>query len=220
MLARCGTCGKIAYLDRKPVAQILHHPEEADTARPFGREGVVVLNCIYNPTPEAQKRGVGTGLLRSVVQDAKKRETCLGNNPCKFIVAKSFDTGEFLSMSDFYRKNGFLKPLGGEELFLPIEGGYRPLPTLGQYEPLAEDENKAIVFYGPTCQFSYQFARRIGALISEVAPSLEIVLINEWQQPEEALKRRNSSVIVNAKVIHTFFMDTGKFKEEIRQAMC
>lgn len=219
MLARHGTCGKIAYLKRKPVAQILFYPEEADVSKPFRRERVLVLNCIYNPKPEAQKRGMGTGLLRSVVQDARQRKTCVGNKPCKFIVAKAFNTGEFLSMPEFYRKNGFLPTPDENELYLPVEGSYEPTPAQGLYEPLTEDENKALVFYGPTCQFSYQFAKRIEALINEVVPGLKTALINGWEQPEEALKRKNSSVIVNAKVIHTFFMETEKFKEETRQAM-
>jgi hypothetical protein len=44
-------------------------------------------------------------------------------------------------------------------------------------------------------------------------------LINEWENPEEAIKRRNAWLVVNARLIRTFFMETEKFKEEIRQAV-
>jgi hypothetical protein len=52
-----------------------------------------------------------------------------------------------------------------------------------------------------------------------VAPKIKIELINEWEKPEESIKRKNWWLIVNAKPIHTFFMDTDKFKEEIKQAL-
>jgi GNAT superfamily N-acetyltransferase len=218
LLSRHSSCAKIAYYKEKPVAQILCHPEEADITRPFSREGVLVLDCIYNPTPEAQRLGIGTKLIKSVVQDAEQRKTCLGNQPCRFIVAKAFNTGEFLPMPEFYKKNSFVSSPDGE-LYLPVEGSYEPVPPVGEYEPLSEDRDKAIIFYRPVCQYSLPFARRIEAMIKEVAPHLKIELINEWERPEESIRRRNWWLIVNAKPIHTFFMETEKFKAEIGQAM-
>ena len=81
MLRKYGSCAKIAYYNDKPVAQILYYPEEADITRAFKRENILVINCIYNPSAEAQKLGIGTRLLQSVIQDAKQRKTCLGNRP-------------------------------------------------------------------------------------------------------------------------------------------
>ena len=72
MLRKYGSCAKIAYYEDKPVAQILYYPEEADMTRVLRRENVLVINCIYNPTPEAQKIGIATRLLRSIIQDAKQ----------------------------------------------------------------------------------------------------------------------------------------------------
>ena len=48
---------------------------------------------------------------------------------------------------------------------------------------------------------------------------VKIKMINEWEKPEEAVKRKNWWLIVNAKPIQTFFKETRKFKEEIRQAV-
>jgi GNAT superfamily N-acetyltransferase len=219
MLRKYGSCAKIAYYNDKPVAQILYYPEEADVTRAFKRENILVINCIYNPSAEAQKLGIGTRLLQSVIQDAKQRKTCLGNRPCKFILAKAFNTGELLPMPEFYKKNGFLSTSEGNLLYLPIEGGYEPTPPVGDYEPLPEDRNKALVFYGPICQFSYQFAKRIEEIIREVAPNIKIEMINEWEKPEESIKRKNWWLIVNAKPIQTFFMNTAKFREEIKQVV-
>ncbi len=219
MLGKYGSCAKIAYYNDKPVAQILYYPEEAEVTKVVRREGVLVINCVYNPSSEAQKLGIGTRLLQSVIQDTKRRKTCLGNKPCKFILAKAFNTGEALPLPKFYSKNGFQSTKEGNLLYFPVEGNYEPAPSLDSYEPLPEDENKAVIFYGPTCQFGYPFAKKIEEIIREVAPKIKVEIINEWERPEESIKRRNWWLIVNAKPIHTFFMDTEKFKEEIRQAV-
>lgn len=221
MLDKYGSCAKIAYYNEEPVAQILYYPEEADVIKAFRRENVLVINCIYNPTSEAQKLGISTRLLKSVIEDAKQRRTCLGDKPCNFILAKAFNTGEFLSLPEFYKKHGFIPtPQNkGNILHLPIDGSYEPATPIGKYEPLSEDKGKAIIFYSPICQFSYQFAKRIEETMREVAPNIRIEMINEWEKPEEAIKRKNRWLIVNAKSIQTFFMETEKFKEEIKQAV-
>jgi hypothetical protein len=51
MLGRYGPCTKIAYLDDRPVAQILFYPEEAVPYVLSPREGAVILHCAYNPFP-------------------------------------------------------------------------------------------------------------------------------------------------------------------------
>ncbi len=219
ILEKYGVCAKIAFFNEKPVAQILYYPEEADITKPYTRKNVLIISCIYNPTIEAQKKGIGTKLLHSLIQDAKHRKTCLGNKPCNFLVARAFNTGEFFPMPEFYKKNGFIPTPEGDMLYLPIEGNYEPLPPIGSYEPLPEDKNKAIIFYGSSCQFGYPFAKKIEKLIKEVAPHIKIEIINEWEKPQESIKRKKSWLIVNAQPIHTFFMQTEKFKEEIRQAI-
>jgi predicted GNAT family acetyltransferase len=219
MLEKYGSCAKIAYYNEKPVGQILYYPEEAEVTRAVRREGVLTIYCTYNPTSEAQKLGIGTRLLQNVILDAKQRKTCLGNKPCKFIIAKAFNTGEALPLPKFYSKNGFLPTPEENLLYFPVEGNYEPSQPLGSYEPLDEDKNKAVIFYGPTCQFGYPFAKKIEEIIREVAPHIKIEMINDWEKPEESIKHRNWWLTVNANPIHTFFMETEKFKEEIKQAV-
>ncbi|MFP3984922.1 MAG: GNAT family N-acetyltransferase [Candidatus Bathyarchaeia archaeon] len=219
MMEEHGTCAKIAYYNQKPVAQILYFSEEADVTRTSRRENVLVINCIYNPTPEAQKHGIGKTLLKSVIEDAKQRKTCLGNKACRFILAKAFNTGELVPLYDFYRKYGFKPTIERDDLlYLPVEGFYEPAETVGEYKPLDEDKSKTIIFYNPICQFSYPFAKTIEDIVKEVAPETKTELINEWAKPDESIKRKNCQLIVNAKPIHTFFLETEKFKEEVKQA--
>lgn len=218
MLEKYGSCAKIAYYNERPAAQILFYPEEADVTKAFRREGVLVIDCTYNPTSEAQKVGLATELLRSVIRDARQRMSCLGDKPCKFILARAFNTGALLPLSEFYSKNGFLLSEERNLLYFPLDGGYEPASPVGEYEPLPEDKNKAVIFYGPMCPFSYAFAKRAEAMIKEVAPDIKIEMINDWEKPGESIKRKNWWLIVNAKPIHTFFMET-EFKAEIKQAV-
>jgi hypothetical protein len=220
MLQKHGSCAKVAYYNEKPVAQILYYPEDVDV-KAFRRQNVLVVNCTYNPNSEAQKLGIGTRLLQSVIDDVKQRKTCLGNKPCKFILAKAFNTGEFLPLPEFYKKRGFIRTPENEEslLYLPVEGGYEPAAPVGEYEPLSEDRGRAVIFYSPVCQFSYQFAKKAEETIREVAADIKIEMINEWEKPQEAIKRKNSWLTVNAKQIRTFLMEKEKFKEEIKRAI-
>jgi predicted GNAT family acetyltransferase len=219
MLEKYGSCAKIAYYNERPAAQILFYPEEADVTRAFRREGVLVIDCTYNPTSEVQKVGLATKLLRSVIRDVRQRTSCLGNKPCRFIMARAFNTGALLPLSEFYSKNGFLPSEERNSLYFPLEGGYEPAPPVGEYEALPEDRNRAVIFYGPSCQFGYTFAKRAEAMIKEVAPDIKIEMINDWEKPEESIIRRGSWLIVNAKPVRTFFMETDKFKMEIKQAL-
>jgi hypothetical protein len=217
MLNKCGACAKIAYHNEKPAAQILYHPETADKTKAHRREGVLILNCIYNPTLEAQKLGIATRLLQEVIQDVKQKKSCLGDKPCKFILAKAFNTGEFLPMPKFYKRKGFIPTPEGNAFYLPIEGKYETIPETA-YTPLEKDKGKAIIFYNQKCQFSYPFAKRIEKTVKETLPHIKIELINEWEKPGKSIRRGNWWLIVNAKPIQTFFMETEKFKAEIREA--
>ncbi len=219
MLDGYGSCAKIAYYDEKPAAQILYYPEDADPANASPRSDVLVLRCLYNPTSNAQKLGIGTSLLQSVIEDAKLKRTCLGKKPCRFILARVFNTGELIPLPEFYKRNGFLQTREKTAMYLPIKGTYVPPRPREVYTPLTEDRDRAVVFYDPSCQFSYQFATRTAELIKLVAPDIEIQMINQWERPEELMKRKNCAVIVNARPISAFFMEADRFKQEVACAL-
>ena len=101
MLSLCGSVGKVAYLNGKPVGQILYYPHCFDPYyRGLNGEGLIIA-CIYCPFTWAQRRGIGTRLLDSVIQYAKSLRTY------DFVIANAFDTREFLPMPKFYVKKGF-----------------------------------------------------------------------------------------------------------------
>jgi len=219
MLREYGPCAKLAYYRGRPAAQVLYYPEEADPTVAAGRKGVLVVNCVYNPVAEAQRLGIASMLLEMVVEEARRGISCLRGEPCRFILAKAFTTGLFLSLPEFYRRCGF-KPVpgsGGRLFYLPVAGEYEPLPPAGGYRPLPEDRGRALVFYSPVCQFSYSFAVEAARVVREVAPELEVELLNMWESPQEFLKRGGCGLVVNAKPVRSFVMDK-EFREEVKRA--
>jgi len=216
MLGEHGPCTKIAYLDDDPVAQILFYPEAAAPFITDPRRDVVVLHCEYNPFPEARGRGVGTALIKSLLDDCGTGLPCLKGRPCRFIVAKPFNTGEGISLDEFYASNGFKLGLG--EMYLEITAPYQPRRKI-EYQPLPEDKGRAVMFYDPICEFSYPSAVKVKEFLLEIDPSLQVDLIDQWRHPDESMKRGNPVLVVNAKRITSFWTQREAFRSEVEQAL-
>ncbi len=216
MLKEYGSCTKIAYLDGRPVAQILFYPEEAVPFIPDPREGAVVLNCAYNPFLEARGKGAASALVRSLAEDARAGLKCLRGEPCSFVAAKPFETGEGFSMTEFYARCGFSR--ADSEMYLEISGEYRPRGERA-YKPLEEDGGRAIMFYDPMCEWGYGFAVRVRDLIHDVEPRYPFEMINPWERPGESARRGNQQLIVNGHVMQSFWTDKEAFRREVEEAI-
>ncbi len=62
MLEEHGPCTNIAYLDERPVAQILNYPEADDPTVAKPRDRVMAIRCTYNSFRETQKKSVSSRL--------------------------------------------------------------------------------------------------------------------------------------------------------------
>lgn len=211
-----GSPTKIAYINGKPVAQILFYPEEAMPFICNPRKGVIVIHCIYNPFSTARGKGVGSLLLRNLIEDCRSGLRILEGRKCAFIVAKPFETGESVSLDLFYSKLGFKR--NHEELFLEISEEYKPRIE-SEYKPLPEDKGRAVIFYNPLCEYSYPFSLKIRSFLKEIAPTLKIELIDEWMRPWESKKRGNHWLIVNAVPIRSFWTQKDEFRREVEKAL-
>lgn len=216
MLRKYGPCTKLAYYDDKPVAQILYYPESAAPFITNPREDVVFINCVYNPFPQARGKGAGTALINKILHECRDKLPILRGKPCRFIVVKPFNTGEGIPLDKFYRTNGFKQ--GQHEMFHEIAAEYIPR-VMGEYRPLPEDRGRAVMFYDPTCEFSYPFAVHVKEFLQGIDTDLPVDLINSWLQPEESIRRGNQGLIVNATVIRSFWTEKEKFRNEVIQAL-
>ncbi len=136
MLEHHGTCAKIAYLNGNPVAQIQFCPEETIPYVSDPRKDVVSIICTYSPFPEAQRKGVATALVKSLLEECDSGLSCMGGVPCRFVVTLPFPPDGKPSLTDFYIKNGFRH--GFKETFLEIKGDYTPR-VIPEYRPLPGD---------------------------------------------------------------------------------
>ncbi len=214
MLSDYGPCTKIAYLDGRPVAQAMYYPEEAAPYTKQPRPGVVLLRCVYNPFPEAQGKGAASALIRSLVEDSRKGDF-LKNEKCSFIASEPFNTGEGKSMEGLYTGNGFIR--SGDEMILEISGRYIA-PMRPIYTPLQEDHGKAVIFYDPTCEYSYAFAVKTQNMIKDIAPDLPSELVDKWESPERSRRMGNQLLIVNSVPILSSWRDKERFAAEVLEA--
>jgi hypothetical protein len=210
MIKQVGPVAKIAYLNSKPVAQIMFYPETALPYLSQQRENVIRVECAYNAFPESRGKGIGDSLMESLVTDCKL------DKDCRFLVAEAFNTGEGVSLEEYYKRNGFLE--GEDELYLRINAEYKP-KMKQEFKPFQEDKNKAMLFYNRNCEFSYRFTMITKKVLNEVDPNLKIEIIDMWEHPETSIKRRNELIIVNSIPIKSFVGDENEFIAEVKKAL-
>jgi len=207
-----GPFTKVAYLDGKPISQIMYYPEEALPYLVGARDGVVRIECVYS---RVHGKGAGSSLLADLVREAEDGIESLKGEPCRFLVTEPFATGEGLDLREFYTRNGFKE--GDGELYLDIHGGYMPRERTG-YKPLPEDEGRAVLFYNVNCEYSVSFADSVKKLIHEVKPGYPVEILNMWTAPGESSRRGNKLVVVNQKPI-TSHWRTPEFRLEVQAAI-
>jgi len=223
MLEQYGPCAKITYLDGRPVAQIVFYPEEAIPYIADPRKDVVHLQCIYNPFPEAQRKGVGTTLMKALLDECRSGLSSLGGRPCSFLVTKPFPHEGDLPLGEFYEKYGFRQ--GSREMFLEIGGKYVERETR-DYRPLAEDRGRIIVLYNPACEWGPYLAFKVEEIGHEIDPDLPVETFNIWESPEAFMRRplnrvTSGRVIANAKLLvgSLFWTDQNAFRQYLEKAL-
>jgi len=216
MLAATGPCVKIAYLEGRPIAQLLFYPETSVPYLPQPRAGVILLRCVYNPFKEAQGKGASTALIKNLIEEGKHGPRCLKGGECSFIASEAFNTGEGVPMERLYKANGFKKMDG--EMVHEIAGKYTP-PSGLVYTKSAGDEGKAFVIFNPTCEYSYPAALRVKDLIEGLYPSMSVVLVNQWEEPLESIRLANQELTVNGIQINGSLHQREKLVVEIRKAV-
>ena len=212
MLDQHGPCTKIAYVEGKPVAQVLFYPEETMPYIHNPRKDVVYLKCIYNSNPEAQRKGVGAALINVLIDECHTGLDCLGGKPCRFVVTRPFPHEGSLPLGDFYEKFGFQQ--GYQEMFLEIEGKYEPR-EIPEYRPLPKDRGRIILTYNPDCEWGCFLAMTAREIFQSIDPDLSIKIFNSWERPEEYKKRPHlpliaASTIANAQVMNSFIFWTDR----------
>ena len=215
MLRTYGDVGFVGYFNGKPAAQLLTYPEKADPTS-LKRENVLVINCIYNPLLEAQRKGIARSMVEKLIEKARGKY--------EFLVTHAFETGEFLSQAEFFKRLGFRK-ITKEDLYYSFSGRELKEPYSGfwkegeEYKRSDEDIGRIMIFYEPVCPFSYLWAYRAKEIVKEIDLKLKIEVLNAWEHPEEFVSRGRNWMLVDGIPIKSLPIERDRFRGEILRAI-
>jgi len=211
-IEKYGNIAKLAYLDSKPAGLIQYQPNL--------EERLVEISCIFVPDKKNLRKGIGSSLLKALIEEVKKRGKTSGKDSFLALVTWAFQVPGTYPQHEFYQRMGF-KRVREEDPFLlyyPLEKGYVHRIKEEAFIPQEEDMGKALIFYDPSCPFCIYFSEKIKESIREVAPNIPVRMINMFEEPEEVKKRsRVPYCAVNGKPIESFFMDKENLKKKFRK---
>ncbi|MBN2334433.1 GNAT family N-acetyltransferase [Candidatus Bathyarchaeota archaeon] len=219
-----GCCGKIAYLDGRPVAQIQFFPEERTPYISEPRKGVVGIRCVYNAVAEARRRGVATALVKTLTDECMSGLACLGGGRCSFVATLPFPAEGRASMPKLFEKCGFSQ--GNREMYLEVGGEYasREVPECSL---VPGDMDRTIILYNSACEWGYFQAINARDIVQGMAPDHTVEVYDIWQSPEEYMKRSlhrvvSARVTVKGEAIRggIFWTDRAAFIREVEEALC
>jgi predicted GNAT family acetyltransferase len=214
VLEEFGCVAKLAYDGTEPVGMIQYYPNP--------EERIINITCIFVPQTKNLKKGVGSRLTRSLIDDMSLPKPYFEDAKPYAVITRAFDIPNRYAQTKFYQKMGFKKAIGTDLflLYFPLEKGYIYRPKKKTYIPQDEDRGKALLFIDPSCPFCISFSERIKDLIREVDFDIPILVFNKYEYKEEVKRRGNvSECIVNRHPIQSFFMDTENFQSEVREAL-
>jgi GNAT superfamily N-acetyltransferase len=213
MLDKYGEVAKLAYIDGVLAGIIQYVPQV--------EERIVAISCIYVREKRYMRRGVGSLLLWSLIEDMKKPKDYFDNEKPRGLVTWTFEVPGLYPQHKFYLKRGFKQVFDDDPhlLYYPLEEGFTYKPMVKEYIPQEEDKGRVVLFYEGGCPFSIYFLEKIKELVREAVPGIPIRVINQSEEEEEVRKRGSVSFcIANAKAIQTSFFDTENFKAEVKKA--
>ena len=221
MFPKWGSFAKVAYENGNPAGMIQY--------RPSLEERVVCIDCMYVPVQKYWGRGIGSRLLRSLMEDVKEPMKWFDNRRPLALVTKTFLGGEpeQYTAREFFSRKGF-RQIGGDpdHLYYPLQPGftYKPIPKKEvRHVPQDEDKGKVVIISGPDyCPATYPyFLKRMEKYIREIDPGVYIRWIDSSEEPEEVSKRNVSvgACIVNGRLIKSYVLDKDSFQKEVRAAL-
>ena len=221
MFPKWGSFAKVAYENGNPAGMIQY--------RPSPEERVVRIDCMYVPAQRYWGKGIGSRLLRSLMEDVKKPMKWFDNRRPLALVTTTFPGGEpeQYTAREFFTRKGF-RQIGEDpdHLYYPLQPCfvYKPLPKKEvRYIRQDEDQGKVVLISGPDyCPATYPyFLKRMEKYIREIDPGVSIRWIDSSEEPGEP-KKRNVGIgacIVNATLIKSYVLAKDNFQKEVKVAL-
>lgn len=210
MVEMYGTFAWLAYVNSRPAGMTQIAPNID--------EETVEIQCIFVPDEQNHKKGIGSGLLKAVIQDMENPKPYFNDRTPRALVTYAFEVPGRYPQHKFYLKMGFEKVADNPYLlYYPLQEGY-VCTRKEEFIPQKEDEGKALIFYDPSCPFCVSFNEKIMESIREIA-DIPMRVINRFEDSEEVRKRGNVPLlVVNRNPIKSFVSDPA-FKSEVSRAL-
>lgn len=231
---RTGVEAKKAWIRERvetgvPVAKIAYFGPEAAGIVQYElvpEESVVHIHCTFVPEERHWRKGIGTELLRTLMEEMRRPQPWNGGRPALGVTTHAFPghlPGQ-LPAQEFFRRRGF-NPVGDDPdfLFFPLRPGgrYQRKRMPPAHIPQPEDQGQALILHGPSfCPWAYLFNLKAAQVIQEIAPGIPIRWMDRAKEPAEAGKRGGyEGVVVNTRPIRALVFDRDEFIREVREAL-
>jgi N-acetylglutamate synthase-like GNAT family acetyltransferase len=209
MLDTHGACAKLAYSDSQLVGMIQYIP--------VFHEQIIKIQCIFVPDQSYHQKGIGTGLLRALMQDVNTPSPLFADLFPRALLAYAFEVPGWYSQHAFFERRGFIPVKNDADyLYYPLEEGFSYARR--KYIPQEEDKGKALIFFDSSCPFCVSFHETLIHSLRDIT-DIPIRVIDIFEE-EEAVKKRgcNPHCAVNTIPIQSFVFDES-FPSEVKQAL-
>jgi GNAT superfamily N-acetyltransferase len=220
LLRTIGTCCKIAYINEKPVGMIQFNPLHRIPYFATQRRDALYIHCIF-VKHEFRNQGIGSKLLKVLINEMKEPNPLFGNKPCQVFVTTARERHGFRQPS-YFRLKGFSKVAGNLNVGLLYQlSNEEQVETLdiSGHGPMRVDERGVKIFYDPSCQYCIYFNEGIRKLVREFRPDVSIEEFDLWTQSQEALKRGVTSRVTYINGTPIIFQEPERFREAVREAL-
>ena len=205
---RYGSFAKVSYGGSALTGMVQYTPDID--------ERIINIHCIFVPDNHYQKRGIGTALVKSLIEDMKTPKPYFDNKKPRAVVTYAFNVPGLYPQHKFYQKMGFNQANDPHLFYYPLQHGY--IPQKKEYIPQKEDKGKVLIFYDPSCPHCIRFLEKTITSIREVT-NIPIESVNTYENREEVTKRGTVPYCVVNKIPVTPFVLDADFQSKVRKAL-
>jgi GNAT superfamily N-acetyltransferase len=212
-----GPCAKIAYLRNHPVGVIQFTPLQVIPYFETNRKDALYIHCMY-VREEQRKKGIGSALLESLIDDVSRPNALFYNEPCSLIATSARRVYGY-SQVGLFKHKGFIRTKENPDvaLVLPLSTNADTKLGIPASRPAVLKEKGVKIFFKPTCQYCKRTNERVlKAEIRKVNQDIPIEECNLWTCSQEAIRRRITCVTTYVNGRPLLPSDPKKFLETLR----
>ncbi|MEA2089877.1 MAG: GNAT family N-acetyltransferase [Thermoproteota archaeon] len=193
-ISRYGEAGKIAYRNNEPVGFLEFVPDEIAPITMTEKERFVFVDCYYVLRKE-QRKGIGSALINSTIQEFSKAHSWFDNKPAQSIKLIAFEKQDWKNAEPFY-KMGFKTELkwlysGLKHRWIPvllsfaIQQRERKVRKIEIKLPVHKSFPLSVkVFRSVPCPYGSPNFPWVRKVTSKFGRRVKLEILDMWEKPE------------------------------------